>query len=174
MGEGGRKVETNNKVLAFLWKIEDIVLMTCLSIMGIALFVQVVCRYLFNAPLVWSEELARYLHVWITFLGLGYGIRNKSHIEMQFLYNKMSPTFQMITSIVTNLFLIFCLVYYIPGAMRFLADQNLINSSAMGIKMSIVYFVLPFGAVVSILYLAADVYFKSKDLFSRKERDISC
>lgn len=165
---------STNKFLSILWKIEDYILMTCLAIMAVVLFAQVVFRYAFGTPIIWSEELARYLHVWITFLGLGYGIRNKAHIEMRLVYQKMPPAIQKITSIVTDAFLIVCLCYYIPGAIRFLENQDLIVSAAMEIKMSIIYSVLLIGGAISLLHLIADVLIKLIALFSKERRYIAC
>ena len=38
--------------------------------MTLLIFWQVVCRYVMNNSLTWSEELGRYFFVWITFIGL--------------------------------------------------------------------------------------------------------
>ena len=40
-----------------------------LSVVVVVTLLQIVLRYAFNAPLIWSEELARFLTVWMTFLG---------------------------------------------------------------------------------------------------------
>ena len=46
---------------------------------------QVVFRYVFNAPLTWSEELARYLFIWCAFLGWTIASRRRSHLAMTFV-----------------------------------------------------------------------------------------
>ena len=44
--------------------LEDILLVTLLSLMSLIIFVQVIMRYLMRNSLSWSEELARYLFIW--------------------------------------------------------------------------------------------------------------
>ncbi|MDK2801012.1 MAG: hypothetical protein PWQ70_2631 [Clostridiales bacterium] len=161
--------------LKILLKIEEIFLMVCLGVMAVVLLVQVISRYCFGFPLIWSEELARYLLIWVTFIGLGYGIRQKCHIEMEYFYNRMPQTVQNVMSILTNLFMTFCFIYFIPGALRFLMDQNTINSSAMGIKMSLVYFFIPVSTLIAACYLSVDTYFRLKSLIGvKKGGDIEC
>ena len=47
---------------------------------------QVFLRYVANSPLFWSEELTRYLIVWLTFLGASLGIRHRGHIAIELIY----------------------------------------------------------------------------------------
>ena len=59
-------------IIARLWAfIERLVLSALVGLFGamvVACTAQVIWRYLFNDPLVWSEELARYLFVWISYI----------------------------------------------------------------------------------------------------------
>jgi TRAP-type C4-dicarboxylate transport system permease small subunit len=151
-----------------LWKIEDMVLISCLGLMGSAIFLQVVTRQLFQTPLIWSEELARYLHVWITFLGLSYGIRHQAHVRVDFFIEKMPEKLQKTVTILTDILIIICFVQFMPGTARFIADQNLIDSSAMGIKMSLVYLVLPLGIINAFVVLIMDIICQVKGLNIRK------
>ena len=47
--------------------------------MTIVVFSQVVARYIFEAPLSWSEELARFLLMWLSMLSAAYAFKTKSH-----------------------------------------------------------------------------------------------
>lgn len=53
-----------------------------MSSMTVILFVQVVMRYVFQSSLSWSEELARYLFVWLIYLGISYGAKIRKHIKI--------------------------------------------------------------------------------------------
>ena len=50
---------------------EKIVLTFCTIVLVIAIFIQVVCRYILLISTPWAEELARYLFVWMAYLGGG-------------------------------------------------------------------------------------------------------
>jgi TRAP-type C4-dicarboxylate transport system permease small subunit len=59
--------------------------------MAILVAVQVFFRYVLNQSLFWSEELARYLLVWLTFLGASSAYYRHAHPGVDILYNRM-PT----------------------------------------------------------------------------------
>lgn len=50
-------------------------------IMGI----QVIMRYVFKSSLKWSEEVSRYLFIWMVFIGMSYAIKQKSHMRIDML-----------------------------------------------------------------------------------------
>ena len=43
---------------------------------------QVVMRYAFNSPLIWSEELARWLLIWLTFTGSALALKHRQHLDL--------------------------------------------------------------------------------------------
>lgn len=55
-----------------------------LLVAGFSLVVlaQVIFRYVFNAPLTWSEEVSRYLFIWSVMLAVGLGIKREAHVGM--------------------------------------------------------------------------------------------
>ena len=61
-------------------KVADAVAVALFAAMFGAIIVQIVLRYVFNAPLVWTDEFASYLFVWISFLGFAMATRKRVHI----------------------------------------------------------------------------------------------
>ena len=58
-----------------------------MSAIGLVLSFQVIMRYVFHSSLGWSEELARYMFVWLVFIGISYGAKVMRHIKIDaFLY----------------------------------------------------------------------------------------
>ena len=53
-----------------------------MSTMSLILFLQVVMRYVFKSSLSLSEELARYIFVWLVYLGISYGAKIMKHIKI--------------------------------------------------------------------------------------------
>ena len=71
--------------------------------MTIVVAVQVFSRYVLNHSLFWSEEFARFLLVWLTFLGASSAYYRKANPGVDFIYIKMSPLWKQISSLVTHL-----------------------------------------------------------------------
>ncbi|MCZ4289925.1 TRAP transporter small permease [Hoeflea alexandrii] len=63
-------------------KLAEWMLMLMLLAMTGVMFGQIIWRYLLEAPLVWSEELALLLMVWMTFLGSALMLERKEHVAI--------------------------------------------------------------------------------------------
>lgn len=66
-------------------KIEYGALIISLAVMVIVIFSQVVMRYIFNNSLSWSEEFARYLFVWFSWMGVSAGVKDEEHLKVEIL-----------------------------------------------------------------------------------------
>ena len=68
------------------------------------IFLQVVNRYVFNSPIAWTEEVARFLFVWLSFLGAFLAIRANAHINITAVLKRFTPGTQtMVSAVVTFL-----------------------------------------------------------------------
>jgi len=52
-----------------------------LFIMLVLVSVQVITRYIFNNPISWTEEMARFILVWITFIGAAISLKQNQHVK---------------------------------------------------------------------------------------------
>lgn len=66
-------------------KIEHNALIIASAVMVIVIFSQVVMRYVFNNSLSWSEEFARYLFVWFSWMGVSAGLKDGEHLKVEIL-----------------------------------------------------------------------------------------
>lgn len=157
------------KIINILQKIEEYIIVLCLTVMGIVLFLQILMRFFFSSPLSWVEELARYLQIWITFLGIGYGIRKGSHISMSLVKNKMPEIVKYIFEMVCNITSLFVFIILIASSINFITYQNVL-STAMEIPMKLVYSVIPIGATIYIIYSISDIIKLTKEQFIMRKK----
>lgn len=144
------------KFIKIIQKIEEGVMVACLCTMGIVLSVHVFFRFCFDMPIPWAEELARYLQIWITFIGIGYGVRRKTHVSMPMIRNMMPRAMQYIAQVVCDISIIICSFILLWVTPEFMSQQIKL-SSAMHIPMYIVYAAIPIGFVSYIIYLIAEM-----------------
>jgi len=69
-----------------------ILMVVCLALMVVMVFGNVVLRYGFNSGITVSEELSRWLFVWMTFLGSVVAVRNRAHLGTDTLIARLPPT----------------------------------------------------------------------------------
>ena len=74
--------------------IENAVIVTGFLIMFFVLLAQVIMRYVFNSPLTWSEETARFIFVYVSFVGISFAYRQKAHIRMEAVVKLLPPGIQ--------------------------------------------------------------------------------
>jgi len=60
-------------------------------VLAILVVLQVITRFVINYPLSWSEEIARYLMIYIVFIGSGLAMRRQQHIAIDFILETVSP-----------------------------------------------------------------------------------
>ncbi|PIE54626.1 MAG: C4-dicarboxylate ABC transporter permease [Dethiosulfovibrio peptidovorans] len=77
-------------------------------IMGLILFYEVVMRYFFNSPTVWTQEVSIYIFIWCMFGGASYTLQKGKHVNIDLLTSKLSKnaqsTLRLITAVAGILF----------------------------------------------------------------------
>ena len=79
------------KVLDLYCRVIKFTIALCLAVMVVLVFGNVVLRYVFNSGITVSEELSRWLMVWLTFLGAIVALREHSHLGVDTLVRALPP-----------------------------------------------------------------------------------
>ena len=121
-------------------------------------FAQVVFRYVIGYSLYWSEELARYLFVWVSFLGSVVALERGVHIGMDVVVAKIPPGprryVEVFSDISVAAFLVFLTVQGLGMAMR-----NMIQKSpALQVSMGVVSLAIPVGAALMGIYMIVQLF----------------
>jgi C4-dicarboxylate transporter, DctQ subunit len=97
-----------HRARALLDRLEEGFMALALAFMTVITFIQVCLRYLFGTGFVWSLEATTYTFGWLVLVGMSYGVRTQSHIAVDALTNRFSPTGQRVAGFVA---LFLCLTY---------------------------------------------------------------
>lgn len=77
--------------MALALRVLERVLFALLLTMVLIVLVNVVARFFFHSALTWADEVARFLFIWLTFLGATLGVARGSHIGMDIVVQKVGP-----------------------------------------------------------------------------------
>ena len=131
---------------------------------GIVLFIgmcllvlaQVVARKFFE-PLVWSDELARYIFIWVAFLGWVIANQRKSHIRISLVTDRSGPVLKMALGIFADLsVIVFALIFVVKGWQ--LVRNNLeIETVTLFFDFWVVYLIIPVSALATIIVVGCDM-----------------
>jgi TRAP-type C4-dicarboxylate transport system permease small subunit len=136
-----------------LAKAEAAVLITLVAVMTLIVFLQVVYRYVLIQPLHWSEELARYLFVWVSILGATLGLEKRGHFGLDFFYRMLPDHKRRFLQFLIHLFVGCVILVILIQGVKLVQATALQKSPAMEISMGWAYACLPVGAGLMVIHL---------------------
>lgn len=144
-----------SNVASMLGKILRLALALLMTAMVASVVWQVLSRYLFVVPAAWTEELARFLLVWIGMLGAAYAYRQGSHLGIDLLANKLTdPGKQTLHRVVHMVCVLFAASVLVIGGSALVAMTWELRqySAAMGLPIAYVYSVIPASGLLICLF----------------------
>lgn len=145
-----------------------------LFIMTAVIIVQVICRTFLGFSIFWSEELARYLFVWVSFIGASIALRKGDLVAMDFLEGKIKGKWQLVYQCLIQLIVLtFVVIAFYFGLKQIFTPTVLNNiSPALRLPMSLVYAAVPVGfglMIIHILDILTHIVIKRKGI----EREVA-
>ncbi|KAF5084275.1 TRAP transporter small permease [Anaerotignum sp.] len=121
--------------------LEEFFIIPLMFLMSIIIFIQVIMRYVFQNSLVWSEELSRYMFIWLIYFAVSYTARREKHIRIDAAINlypkKLRPYIEIFSELIVLGFSVFIAVTAVTVFNKITWSGQL--SPAMRIPMQYVY-----------------------------------
>ena len=131
-----------------LSRILEVFMVTILTIMVGLVFGNVVARYAFNSAITWAEEVARFLFVWLTFVGASFGLMKGLHLGMDMVVARFSPRTRSLIEVVNGFIILAFLGVWVVGGVHLIQANLDYMSPATGFSMGLVYLIGPLAAVL--------------------------
>ena len=134
-------------------------LATLMAIMTLDVLWGVFTRYAMGNQASWSEELARFLLIWIGILGAAYASGQNMHLAIDLLSEKLNPNKQKrLIALIRILIISFAFFVLVVGGARLLYITQTLGqtSPALQIPMAFVYAVLPLSGILVVYYKIHD------------------
>jgi TRAP-type C4-dicarboxylate transport system permease small subunit len=132
---------------------EAILLALLVAAMTGVTLAQVIARYVFAAPLIWSEEAARYLFVWVSMFGAALAMRTRAHYALEAVVEQLPAMARaaaaMFARVVAGGFLLILLVTGVVETLQ----AHLQDAATLPFRMSLPYAALPLGAGLMLFHL---------------------
>ena len=136
----------------------NLIIALALAVMVVMVFGNVVLRYAFNSGITISEEVSRWLFVWITFLGAIVAVRERGHLGTDFLLARLPPLGQRICLALSYALMIWCTWLLFSGALAQTRINWDVDAPVTGASMAIFYASGVVFAVAAGLLLALDLW----------------
>ncbi|MDR1048599.1 MAG: TRAP transporter small permease [Synergistaceae bacterium] len=146
-------------VKKFLNNFEEYCVVWTMALMTVLVFCQVVMRYVFSNSLSWSEELARFIFMWLSWVGASYAVKERSHFRVEMFANLLKGRSRKIFELaILAVWFAFSVILAWLGTRLtlFLMETGQI-SAAMEIPMSWVYASVPAGCALMAARLVVEI-----------------
>lgn len=146
----------------------DRVYMTVAGVLFIILicasFVQVVTRYVFNASLTGTEELARYCYIWMSLLGGSIAVGKWAHTSITVLYDLLPKVPKKLMFCFHNICVILLALIFIFGGIKMMQVSGNQTTPSLHLPKSIIYLAVPVTGVGMILHAFEHISYTLENL----------
>lgn len=136
------------------------ILVVILGVMVINVSWQVFSRYVLANPSSFTDELARYLMIWLGVMGTAYVSGKRLHVAIDILPDKLSPKRQVKLKKIINLIIIlFATLIFIVGGSNLVYLSYILGqkSAALQIPLYVVYLCIPLSGLCIVFFKMCDL-----------------
>lgn len=145
-----KKIE---QMIGFLLK--PIIVLGMLALIAV-ITLQIISRVFFNA-VPWTEEVARFLLIWITFLGAALAFQQGRHIAVSFVVDALPPHINRLARMMASLAIILFMGALVVIGYEYMQVQSFQRSPSLRWSMSYIYAVMPVSAALMCYYACVDL-----------------
>lgn len=148
-----------------LFQFVDIFTGIVTGIMVFFVFLNVFLRILFDVGLTWSEELARYLFVFVTYVGSISAMNSNEHLGVDTLIINLNKKVQLVLYIFSQLIITVLMAFLIHGTVNMMIYNSSLRTASLSIPFPVLYSLGLLLGVSVILIAVRNIYYalKNKD-----------
>jgi TRAP-type C4-dicarboxylate transport system permease small subunit len=138
-----------------------------MALLTLAVFLQVILRYVARSGIEGLDEAPRYLFVWLVMLGAAAAMYRGEHTTLEFFRDKLTPRGRALGTVVTEGVGILLFLSMIKVSLVLVPNSQLQSSAGLGLPLGYVYAAMPVGAVLIILPMAWRLAAALRDLWQK-------
>lgn len=146
------------RVLSHLSNILEYIVGVLIVFMTVIVAQAVIFRYVIGWPLIWSDELVRYLFIWFCFMGMAVATKNRQHIRVEFLLVRVSSKVRRNVVFAGNLCSLFFLSVVSYSALRLVKEVGSTPSLVLSVPLGCIYMAVLLGALLSLVYIIVNFW----------------
>lgn len=151
-----------NKLLQLLDRVLAVFCVSLSSFLVFCVVWQVFSRYVLNSPSTMTDEMARFLFIWVGLMGAAYTLGKKRHLAIDLLSIKLEnkpaklAVLNILITVISLCFAAIVMVYGGGGLMMKTISTGQV-SPALGVQMGFVYAAIPLSGIIMAIYLLRDL-----------------
>ena len=161
--------------MKYLNKLVEIVLEILVCGMVLGCVWQVFTRFILHDPSKYTEELLRYMLIWVTFMGVPYAYGQDRHLSINIFMNKNTKKNDALVKLFVDVFVVaLCVLVMLVGGVMVTGNAAGQLSAAMQLPMEVYYVCVPISGVLMVIYGIDKILKHIKDyrLESKKDENL--
>ncbi|AYV23546.1 MULTISPECIES: TRAP transporter small permease [Vibrio] len=151
-----------NKLITIMNKVLSLFCISLSSVLVVCVSWQVFSRYVLNAPSTFTDEVARFLFIWVGLMGAAYTLGQKRHLAIDLLAMKIEhdeAKHNKLKLLINMISMSFASIIMVYGGGRLMLKTLATGqvSPALGIEMGLVYAAIPLAGLFMVIYLVQDI-----------------
>lgn len=139
--------------------LSNLILVVLFAVLVVLLVLEVFGRFFFSFSFMWTEEVARYLFIWITFIGAGVVFSKGGHLAVDVLLNKFPIKVKYVIGIAFYVLMIAFLLLTIYTGFQYSAlNYSKPLYSTYVTNLGVVYLAVPVGGILMVLNIIRELY----------------
>lgn len=153
------------RALNILFKLQEVLGVLLFAGLTLVVTIQIVSRFVFHAPVIWSEEVARFLFFWVALTGAAMSVRLRRHFVIDVVQmSAASDTeralrfFDKVSSVIAQALILGFALLLLKLGWSYTALGTFRTGTNSEINMALVYAAIPFAAGTMAIYALANLY----------------
>ncbi|PJG85209.1 TRAP transporter small permease [Conservatibacter flavescens] len=122
-----------------LFKGVSLLLGLMLVVMIALVFFNVILRFFFNSGLVWSEEVSRYVFVYVIYIGAIVAMKENAHLGVDTLIKNVPEKIKMLLFVLGRIIIVVVMGILVKGSYAMVMQSMTAKAAATGLPLSFVY-----------------------------------
>ena len=135
-----------------LIKLCKIAVISCVLSIALLVSTSIFFRYVLNDSITWSEEVAKYLMVWMVFVGAPVAMVQSRHIAIEMFPNLFRPRIRALIFLIVNLLIVLTMAFWTYRGFTYtVGGMSQVMSSFDKIPLGVVFASIPFGSCIMMI-----------------------
>ena len=135
-----------------LIKLCKIAVISCVLSIALIVSTSIFFRYVLNDSITWSEEIAKYLMVWMVFVGAPVAMVQSRHIAIEMFPNLFRPRIRALVFLIVNLLIVLTMAFWTYRGFTYtVGGMSQVMSSFDKIPLGVVFASIPFGSCIMMI-----------------------
>lgn len=120
-------------------RILEMLVVALLGVMSLLVIINVALRFFFSSGIVVSEEVSRFLFIWVVFIGSIIAMKEDAHIYVDFIRKKFPRPVQFVIKLLVTLAMLYCCYFLFLGSVELTEYNSVDKAPVTGISMGYIY-----------------------------------